>query len=481
MHIYFVRLFLYILSIFLTGGILYLAFFPGVVRKNNIFIGLGISWILGIFSFIIILYVLAFINALHYVTFAYFIPFFSAVVLIFVYMLYKRWREFVPMVTIKDGIALLVTCVFFYSLLQDALFSYLIAWDGIAIWFLKAKSFFYNAGVWNNAFFENLFTYQYVHKAYPIGFPLLIAAYYRLIGTVNDQVVQFFLLFFYLNLFLISYGFLKTALKTVSSIILFFASLAIFIVPQFIIYSHNGYADMALSFIFALSTILFIFFLQDKAERPAYMKLLFITSASGAFIKNEGYTFFASMAFFTILIFIRDHFREKAQHKTIRMTRVISLLILGALILFPLFLWQYFKQTVPIEANSYLEGAHLYANSLSRLSMIIFHYLDEVTNVTKYGIFSILVLFLFIFEHVVFIANGKIKQLLPSLPFLVQLFFYTVIYLVTTVLLEWQLRTSFERLWIHLFPSVIIVSACYIIPTISLIEKTWHISLGRAK
>lgn len=477
MHTNFFVLFLYILFIYIAGFIFLIWQFNSIFKKNNFFINLGIAWALGSFIIIVFLYCLAFANKLHYITYKNFTILFTILILIFASILLKLRQKIFSAGAIKNLLVLLIIIIFFLSLIKDSLFSYMIAWDAVAIWFLKAKVFFYSDGVWGNLFFypAGAGIFQYAHKAYPIGFPLLISAYYRLIQMVNDQTVQFFILFFYLNLVFIFYGFIRKIFKNIFVITSLLLALSFFIMPNFIIYSHNGYADTALSFVFALCTMLFILFFNEKKNQIKfnYWQLILVISGLGMTIKNEGLAFFVNINFLTASCFLYFLYKEKKLIIIGKTKKIISFIILLFIAVAPFLLWLYFKKEYQIEADSYLQQAKIYLNIPSRLIIVINNYLDEFINTSKYNILLIPALFIFVLEYSLFFINKKFKVILPSVILLLQLTAYTLVYLITNIPLEWQVRTTFERLWLHLLPSFLIIVLYQIRPAAELLKKTY--------
>src|SRR3989344_3520336 len=212
MHSDFLYLFLYIFIFYRIGFISLLSFFLSVLRKRSFFVICGIAWALGNCFGVLVLYVLAFAQKLSIITPLNIFVLCVVFLILLLLILYKK-KVHTQIVQSKNLKATLVIgvffLIFFFPLLKNALFSYLIDWDSIAIWLLKARVFFYAGGVWSPPFFNDQSIFQYAHKAYPVGFSLLISGYYMLIGKINDQAVQLYISMFYLNLVFIVYGFFR--------------------------------------------------------------------------------------------------------------------------------------------------------------------------------------------------------------------------------------------------------------------------------
>ncbi len=470
----FLYLFLYIFIFYSIGFTTLFFFFPSVLKKHSFFIHFGLAWALGNFVGVVVFYVLAFINKLVIVTpFNVFILY-AFLSIIFLIAVYKK-KTGIKVVFDKRRKITLIMCIlfliFFFPLLKNALFSYLIDWDSTAIWLLKAKAFFYAEGVWNTGFFNDQSLFYYANKAYPIGFPLLIAGYYTLIGRVNDQAVQLYISLFYLNLVFISYGFFRERIRTLYSLTIFLIVISLFIFPYMIIYAHNGFADIPLSFIFTLCVILctYICSKEKSIHSLQYHALIFIISGLGATIKNEGIAFFIIIN--TLSLFLLFFNQTRHHIRQLNLKRILTITTVSILVLLPLVLWQYFIRLNHIETDSYLHNAQLYHTMVSRVKLIFNLYLNEIINASKYGVMLIPSFFLFVVEYTFLIAGKKIRSLIPSLVLIAQLGAYTLIYAITRVPLDWQVLTSFDRLVLHLIPGFYVLLIYQWTPTIEVIKN----------
>lgn len=473
MHNDFLYLFLYIFIFYITGFAFIFNFFPMMLKKHSLFVNIGLSWAVGNFVAVVLLYTLAFVNQLAILT-----PFNLSVTFIILSVIFlfsfdqKRKQMIAAFQTTQkiNFIMFLLFLIFFFSLLQNALFSYLIDWDAVAFWFLKAKVFFYAGGVWHTPFFNDRSLFQYAHKAYPIGFPLLIAGYYTLINRINDQAVQLYISMFYLNLIFIFYGFFRERMRMCYSITLFLITISFLIFPYMIIYAHNGYADIPLSFIFTLCLILFIYQCskEKNVDTSVYRILIFMISGLGATIKNEGIAFFIIINIASIVVLF---FNQTIKKHLLSMKRILVTTILSLLVFIPLGLWHYFKLFHHIETDSYLHDAQFYYNMLPRVKFIVNLYLNEIINTSKYGVMLTPALFLFVVEYTFLIIAKKIRFLIPSFVLIAQLGVYTLIYAITNVPLDWQVLTSFDRLALHLIPGFFVVLIYQFTPTQEVIKN----------
>jgi len=451
----FIYIILYILFIYLVGFTFLRIFFRKILAENNFLINLGFFWAIGNFLLVTLFFILMFFDRLslfNQKNFHIGLIVLIVISLTSILLFFKDLR--------KPNIGLLVVFIallaFFMPLFKDSLFSFIIDWDAVAVVFLKAKTFFLSPGIWNNFFYKDLSRFANTNKAYPIGFSLLIAGYYRLINFVNDQNIQLYFSMFYLNLVLVALGFFIKSLKKIPMIISFFITLSFFIMPIFINYSHNGYVDLPISFVMTCALVLFSFLMEEKtwSKKFSYFLLIMMVSALATAFKNEGYVFFTVITITSFLICAFNLFKNHGL-KEIRLINIFSFFIVTLLSLTAIFIWQYYLKKS--STDFYLDRTGLTKESFIRIKPIFFFYIDEVLNTSRYGILLIPFILLYVFEVTVLIFNKKINKLLPSLIIFIQLLAYTYVYLVTTVPFMTQLETSFPRLLLQILPSFFIL------------------------
>lgn len=451
MNTIYLYLFLYVYFIYAVGFVAYSLLHKFYVARLNMFMNIALSWALGSFITMFVLYALAITNSLTLVTSTNFIWVIGVVSFCFLLSLVHLVKVKIK-ITPVNVLMLLSVGVFFVPLVRDSLYSYLVSWDAVAIWFFKAKVFFLHDGVWMNNFFTDTSVYTYSHRAYPIGFPLLITGYYRLIGFANDQVAQFIPLQFYLNMTLLFFGMVLHIFKKAMrlSIFLFTTSLVIF--PNIIIYSHNGYADVAISFYIATLTCLLIFMLDMKKNVYELARLSIFVSIAAALVKNEGIALFCIVAMTTIASTIILQIRKKSEPLKILQYVVIPLII-GSIIILS---WSYIGHTLSFPTDSYLLGGQS-MSIVSRIKLILNQYVLELGSTAKYSFILILSLFVFIFQSTLYLFRRKFWVFIPLYFAALQFAVYTLIYLRTGIQLQWQLTTSYDRLFLQVLPSFLIV------------------------
>ncbi|MCR4329339.1 MAG: hypothetical protein NUV65_02215 [Candidatus Roizmanbacteria bacterium] len=402
-----------------------------------------IAWVIGNALSIPLLYCLAFYNLLGYIT-----PFTGLVVFTlscFVAIAVTVSNKNAVHISKRHIVLLSVVLLFFFPLIKNSVFSFLIEWDAVAEWFMKAQSFFYSPGIWGNQLFQNS-AFLYTERSYPLGGSLLISVFYRLVGFVNDQTVQLYLLFFYLNSVILGLGFLNDRIRNISLLSVLLIVLSFFISPLFIFFSHNGYMDMVIANVFISVVVLYIFLLEDKKQRIAqYLIPITLIAGAGMLIKNEGVPLFILSIIFSYLTALFKYKRMK------------PVAISGTVLIYPLLaktMWEYYKSASNI--NYYFNPIG-FEDIRSRTTLIVSHYLNTLQYTPTQGVTLILAFFLLIIFTTILIAKRQYITLLPQLLLLLQLGSYTYFYLVTSLPLDIQLPASFDRLVLQLLPALFVV------------------------
>lgn len=431
---------------YIFGYLILSGLFNRIIKNLNVWIVLGLSFALGNFAFVSFLFVTAItdsLNCINPVSFA--ILALISCILLFVLRIKRR----IPLISVgvTEVVISIIFLLFFATLVKHAAFSYLLDWDAVASWFLKAKSFFYAKGFWDNVFFNTKDMFNYTNKTYPVGIPLLVAGLYRVINTTNDQTAQLYMFLFYLNLVFVTFGFARKVFANIHAITLLLIVLNFFMIPNFIMYAHNGYVDVPFGFALAVSIICLIFFLEKWREKEAitWWQIAVLTSSFAATIKNEGFVFFIIIN--TVMIPFLVRIRIQKKFLTIIMTICVACI--------PHVIWKYY--TLRMQFPFYLDNTRLFVNLFSRVQLIGFQYMDEIINTSKYSITLLPFLIIVCIVAAILAVHKKFLALLPLLVVGIQFASYTYVYLVTPVPLELQLKSSLGRLLIHILPMLIII------------------------
>jgi len=277
-----------------------------------------------------------------------------------------------------------------------------------------------------------------------------------IINNPNDQIVQLYLLSFYLNIIFVFYGFMRSYCKNLSPIISLLLTLSLFMLPNYAIYAFSGYADVPLSLIILLTAVFFIRLINEEDMRLVfnYIGIIFILNTSGTMMKNEGCSFFVITIFlsFLVLLFKKNFFKVNLPTR-----KLIPVIIVFLACFLPIIMWEYYKQKYNISLD--LEKVKIYANMFSRIKIIANSYINEVTNVNKYSLSLIIIFIISILTNTYFIINKKYKLILPLLIIILQVLIYTIVYLITPLPLQYHLHSSAERLLLHVLPAFFLITA----------------------
>jgi len=432
----------YILFIYSLGVVVFYRLLRKLFFKLDFFVKIAFSWVVGNSLLIFILYGLFALRQLDKITLSNFYILFVPIAIIVAYIFIKTINKN----TLLDIVFLILILGFFYSLIQDSLYSFVISWDALGTWLFKAKALFFSSKI--DLYFKEE-NYLYTSQAYPLGLPLLISTCYRLLNYVNDQVVQIYLLTYFINLVFLFFGILRSFFsKLTHNFISLLICLSLLISGSFVIYSHNGYADLPISFIFAVIFIITYLFLTE-INRDIKFELLLMLVISGGMaltIKNESTTFVVISFLITGFFALKDKVINGRKN-------LFILLLIFITFLFSFIYWQVYKSLNHI--NFYLDGNFLPTiKSLKRIRMIFNYYFLEVLNTNRYNLTIIPMLFLFILELTYFVYKkhyfNRTFIMLGILLF--QLGIYTYVYMITTMPFITQIESSLERLALQLLP-----------------------------
>lgn len=434
-----------IFFIYLLGNFFLVILNKKTVKKLNLFLNLAYSWLIGNSLLIILLSILFFTNRTNLISWRLFLFFFGLIFFLWMFLLIKNKSFF--QTQLINWFYLLIIIIFFLPLIINSLTSFLIDWDAIGVWFLKAKAIF------SNRYLDYVKSdyYLFSGQAYPIGLPLIINLYFKLTNFFNDQTIQLYFLMYYLNLFFLSFGAALTLLKKYfHPLILLIFNLSFYIASNFIIYSHNGYADLPLSFFFA--GIFFIFYLlldKKKDENQNELITTIIISLGGSLmIKNDALPFF-------ILNLIVLFFYLWSNRKIISQRYFFWLFFIFIISFLPFFLWQNYIKTNQIP--SFLTGHYfdfLKLENLKRIKIISNYLFIEFVNTNKYGLNLIFLSFVFVSSLFYLLLNKKLGFKKLGLLFIIfgQLMSYIFVYLITPLNFLKQLESSLERVVLQIIP-----------------------------
>lgn len=445
-------IFSFVLFIQILGINFLLLFFKEFLKKNNLFLNLSYSWFFGnaVFSFFVFLiFIFKKLNLLNLNSFLGLL-FLTSILFIFLFLKHKKKIK----IKRSNLVYLVFTLIFFTPLIIESLTSFLVSWDALAIWFLKAKVLYLGQDILSFLKSENFY---YSSQAYPLGMSLVISFYYRLINQINDQAIQFYFVWFFINMFFLFFGLLLNFFKkNFPKFLLFLISITLIISSAFIIYSHNGYVDLQVGYIFLVIFSLIYFFLVKKENTSFYPKLIFLGLGYSLMIKNETLPFSLIGVFILLVIFglnfgFLNFFRKYFFY-------CFSFL--------PFLYWEVYRRVNLIP--SFLDGNLIpKKENLLRLKSVFNYFLLEYFNTEKYGLNLIIALFLIIFFGTILFYRRKIIKMIPLLLILLfQIFSYFYVFLITPFPYIVQLESSLERIFLQFIPLIYFLAIVFIFEAI---------------
>lgn len=414
----------------------------------NKYIDIAMSWVFGNATVMILLYPLALTDSLfyltqHFLTVSIFIILLVGISIRLLHM-FRHQKEYIKSLqkfSYTDALMLCIVLFLLRHIFIHSVYSFTFEWDTIALWFMKAKALFYFNGVLENPYFSLNEISTYSSKSYPIGLPLMIATYYRFLNTVQDQLVQVYMVQFYLAGILLMWGLMQ---KYASKLNIFSRGLLLLTyatMPLYVHFSHIGYADIPIGLLFATSMFLFLEKRYTLACLVASISLL---------LKNEGLVFFVAMFSVSSLYFIFSRFYLKKndtfkQHKPLTL---ISLLI-GLCVLLLSFKFHALVSSQGVISN--LTNPLLNIENIRRIPYIYNQFFSMFLNTNMFGI-SFLVLAVLTVLSITNAAYKNSFEWLFGLTIIVLLSIgYALVYVITPFPLQFHIDSSLPRLFIQLY------------------------------
>lgn len=315
-------------------------------------------------------------------------------------------------------------------------------WDAWAIWNQHARFLFRSGVNWQlNYVAQN----EWSHPDYPFFLPVTIVRIWRFIGIETTFVPVFVsILFFFLTITTIysSLTYFRSKFWGVIGALLLLGA------PGFVLQGISQYADIPLSFYFLLTWVFVAICTQQ--ETAASWVLAGIVVGLSTLVKNEGLLFaFLFLTGFFVLNWLRQTFKQR----TVYFSFATGFLTIFAFTLyFKLFLA---PQNDLIAENNLVTILQSLGNPL-RYGQIGSAFMQSAINYFDVPLIIFPLLWLFLG-----IERQRFKQPVIGLSLFTLIFMlvgYFFVYVTTPYNLEWHLKTSLSRLFIHLWPSLVFIS-----------------------
>ena len=178
------------------------------------------------------------------------------------------------------GVAVVVNLVAWYSRFRDEPLGF---WDAFAIWNLKARFFYLEAGAhWQRAFSEII---TWSHTDYPLLLPLNVARLWLYDGGTSTAAPAFLSAFFTLLVLLLVYGAIASIRENQMAAL---ATLALLATPSLMIQAVWQVADIPMALYLVSSIAFTILALRQSDFATALLFTAGIFAGAAAWTKNEG-------------------------------------------------------------------------------------------------------------------------------------------------------------------------------------------------
>lgn len=313
------------------------------------------------------------------------------------------------------------------------------SWDSWSNWLLKAKMFFIDGAIAP--------MFAYTRSDYPIGISLFVAFFYFVLGGIDDTSVLILFFLFYAFLGLAFYSFTRRFVSFEIALLFTFLLLSTQNIIRHGGRYETGMADLALGYGILCAVMLFFEFLHFK--HIGTLVLLELVVVICGFFKYEGIVFSFLMQLLLITIFIRD-----------RKVRLLPYLMIWVA---PSVGWYLYKMHGGVQQHYIFFGSGI---QLSRVPVILNGMIKEFVNIKNWNILWP------VFFLTSFVYRKSISQELwyMYILLLLQLASYLVVFVVTPVDFEAQIFITIDRLYLHLSPAVVWITAMVVGPAFTKLQ-----------
>jgi len=317
-------------------------------------------------------------------------------------------------------------------------------WDAFAIWNLHARYLFRGGEHWRDGFSPLI---PWSHPDYPLLLPSAVAHFWSLLGhetTAVPTVIGLAFTFSTIGLLFSSLAILRGR----SSAML--GGLALASTPFFVEQGSAQYADVPLSFFFLAVIVLLHLndaYLAENLRVPGLVVLAGIAAGFAIWTKNEGMLFLCACVITQII----GRSRQSTRHVATLLAAVAPFLLLVV----------WFKHSVAFSNEIFSNRPAMLPKILdpSRYWVIVKWFAKDFLRFGEWWLVPGSVLLVLFYS---LIADKPSKQSDPTLRASVwtlglTLAGYFAIYVITTYDLYWHLRFSLNRLFLQLWPCVILL------------------------
>jgi len=356
-----------------------------------------------------------------------------------------RWLHYWLALSLLDKLISIILAGILGALLIIQLSLPLYAWDVTAIWFQKAKHFYFFGGI------DYSLVFEYSHKDYPVAYPLIVDAFYLIGIGFNDQLALGINYLFLLAACGLYYGFFRDKLPIWAALAL---PLAMLLMPP--IYTMNfdryyvGYADFPLGVVVLFYAMAFTSWVESG--QASHLALTLLALALTGSMKNEGITF-------TLLGLLEIGIVLLIRHRQIlSLLKSVGIMIATSMLLFSVIGWNLYTKLNKFETDisTGFNPARFFEQLPNRYDTIVQMIGSEVATDTRYLGLGIMLLFSF---ASLFVIRNRLSLALVLLWLTLcgQAAIYIAIYVITPIDLRSHIISTLTRLLTHLTPLAIFI------------------------
>jgi len=310
------------------------------------------------------------------------------------------------------------------------------SWDSWSNWLLKAKMFFIDGAIAP--------MFSYTRSDYPIGISLFIAFFYFVLGSVDDTSVLILFFLFYAFLGLSFYSFIRRYLSFEIALLFTFLLLSTQNIIRHGGRYETGMADLALGYGILCSIMLFFEFLRSK--RMSTLILVELAVVICGFFKYEGIVFSFLIQVLLIVVLVRD-----------QKVRFLPCLMIWLL---PSVGWYLYKMHGGVQQHYIFFGSGI---QLWRVPVILDGMIKEFINIKNWN----LLWPIFFLATIVYRKSISREMWYLYILLLLQFVSYFIVFVVTPVDFKAQIFITIDRLYLHLSPAVLWVTAMVVGPSLA--------------
>jgi len=319
-------------------------------------------------------------------------------------------------------------------------------WDAWALWNLRAKFLAGPSGAWRYALSPLL---KNSHPDYPLLLPAFVARVWKAGGTMDAIVPIITALGFFAALIALLVSVIALLRGAASALL---AGLVILSTTSLLTWAPSQYADIPLAFYYLAAIALL--FLEGSQTEGQRWTLLWAGLCTGlaAWTKNEGIAFLASIA---VVHLAFTFWQRRSAAALFRSGWLLAGAVPG--ILLTLWLKFFLAPAVDPLVTQGASGLARLADP-SRYAQVASGFLNNLLNLGS-GISHPLILLAILAILVRWKIEERYKQpsLIATAVLLLVFLSYCLVYLITPYGLAWQVQSSFDRLLLQIWPSVLLV------------------------